>query len=69
MQTSFYQNGIGFTASIVWPMEYNIITESKARTLLNYFVKIPWPVEGEYESEIYSSNMTVFTCLQWVLTV
>ena len=48
MQTCFYQNGVWFTTSSVWLVEYKIITENEnKKTILNYFSKGPWAVEGE----------------------
>ena len=48
MQTCFYQNGAWSTTSIVWPVEYKIMTEKEnKKTILNYLTKGPWAVEGE----------------------
>ena len=40
MQICFYQNGLSFTTSSMWPVEYNVLTERE--NTLELFVKGPW---------------------------
>ena len=69
MQTSFCQNGVWFTTSIVWPVEYNIIKERESKNNLSYFELLrTLELEGN-KSQKTIPVMWQYTCLQWVLTV